>query len=229
MFPQQANSRMGTTAAEPVRTVEPTEHPILAWFQARQKPMAIAAGVVFILGLAGWYVVESGRRKQAQALSALDLARSSMDAGNYPEASTGFQKVAQNYSGTDAAYEAALALNQVRMLSGQSQLAVEDLRKLVASNPPAPYGAAAHTHLAMALENTGQAADAAAEYLKAAALAPEAFRKIDALLGAARSYRSIGKETEAAAVLSDLIKKYPKETAGIAEAEVRLAEITKGR
>ena len=220
---------MGTTAAEPVRAVEPSEHPILGWLQARQKAIGIVAGVVFVLSLAGWYVVESGRRKQTQALGALDQARVSLDAGNFPEASAGFQKVAQNYSGTDAAYEAGLALNQVRMLSGQGQLAVEDLRKLVASNPPGAYGAAARAHLAMALENTGKPAEAAAEYLKAAELAPEAFRKIDALLSAARSYRLSGKTTEAVAVLSDLIKKYPKETAGIAEAEVRLAEITKGR
>ncbi len=220
---------MGTTAAGPVRVVEPTEYSIISWLQARQKAIGIAAGVVFVLGLAGWYVVESGRRKQAQALAGLDQARSSMEAGNYPEASAGFQKVTQNYAGTDAAYEAALALNQVRMLSGQGQLAVDDLRKLVASNPPGSYGAAARAHLAMALENTGKAAEAASEYVKAAELAPEAFRKVDALLSAARSYRAIGKETEAIAVLSELIKKYPKETAGIAEAEVRLAEITKGK
>ncbi len=218
---------MGTTAAERV-VVEPTESSIMGWIQARQKAVGIAAGVVVALGIAGWLVVESGRRKQIQAFSVLDQARGAMDAGNYPEASTGFQKVAQNYSGTDASYEASLALNQVRMLSGQAQLAVDDLRKMVASNPPSPYGAAARAHLAMALENTGKPADAAAEYLKAAELALEPFRKIDALLAAARTYRVSGKESEAVKVLADLIKTYPKETAGVAEAEVRLAEITKG-
>ncbi len=220
---------MSNTVAEPVRAAEPDEHPILAWFQAHQRAVGIAAGVVFVLALAGWYVVESGRRKQVQALSALDQARNAMEAGNYPEASTGFQKVSQNYSGTDAAFEASLALNQVRMLSGQSQLAVDDLRKLVASNPPGAHGAAARAHLGMALENTGKPSEAAAEYLKAAELAPEVFRKVDALLNAARTYRLAGKETEAAKVLSDLIKAYPRETAGVAEAEVRLAEITKGK
>ncbi len=220
---------MGTTAAKPVVVVEPTESSILDWIQARQKAVGIVAGVVLVLGLGGWLVVESGRRKQIQAFTVLDQARGAMDAGNYPEASTGFQKVTQNYSGTDASYEASLALNQVRMLSGQAQLAVEDLRKLVASNPPSPYGAAARAHLAMALENTGKAAEAAAEYLKAAELAPEPFRKIDAWLAAARTYRLSGKESEAVKVLTDLIKKYPKETAGVAEAEVRLAEITKGK
>lgn len=220
---------MSNTVAEPVRAAEPDEHPILAWFQAHQRAVGIAAGLVFVLGLAGWYVVESGRRKQVQALSALDQARNSMEAGNYPEASTAFQKVTQNYSGTDAAYEAALALNQVRMLSGQSQLAVDDLRKLAASNLPGVYGAAVRSHLGMALENTGKPAEAAAEYLKAAELAPEVFRKVDALLNAARTYRISGKEAEAVKVLADLIKAYPRETAGVAEAEVRLAEITKGK
>lgn len=220
---------MGTTAAEPVPVSESSSHSILGWIHARQKVLGIAGGVVFLLGLAGWYVVESGRRKQAQALSALDQARASMEAGNYPEASSGFQKVSQNFSGTDAAYEASLALNQVRILSGQAQLAVDDLRKLAASNPPGTYAAAARSHLAVALENAGKPAEAAAEYLKAAELASETFRKVDALLNAARVYRLTGKEAEAIAVLSDLIKKYPSETAGIAEAEVRLAEITKGR
>lgn len=220
---------MGTTAAEPVRAAEPSEHPIIDWFQAHQRAVSIAAGVVFVLGLAGWYVVESGRRKQAQALSALDQARNSMEAGNYPEASAGLQKVTQNFSGTDAAFEASLALNQVRMLSGQSQLAVDDLRKLVGSSPTGASGAAARSHLAMALENTGKPAEAAAEYLKAAELAPEVFRKVDALLNAARTYRLSGKEAEAVTVLSDLIKAYPREMAGVAEAEVRLAEITKGK
>ncbi len=189
----------------------------------------MALGAVFLVGLVSWYVIESGRRKQAQAMEALDRARVSMEAGNYPEASSALQKVTQTYSGTDAAYEAVLALNQVRLLSGQAKLAVDELKKFVATNPPGAFGSAAHAHLAMALENSGRAADAGAEYLKAAELAPEAFRKIDALLNVARTYRAAGKDKEAAGVLEDLIKKFPKEQAGVAEAQVRLAEITKGQ
>ncbi len=200
----------------------------LAWLVARQKQIGMALGAVFVVGLVTWYVVESGRRKQSQAMEALDQARMSMESGNYPEASAALQKVTQTYSGTDAAYEAVLALNQVRLLSGQAQLAVDELRKFVATNPPGAFGSAAHSHLAIALENAGKVADATAEYVKAADLAPEAFRQIDALLNAARTYRAIGKDKEAAAMLEGLIKKYPKEQAGVAEAQVRLAEITKG-
>lgn len=213
--------------SQPDGQTEPTH--ILAWLHARQKPITIALGAVFVVGLVTWYVTESGRRKQAQAMEALDQARVAMESGAYPEASAALQKVTQTYSGTDAAYEAVLALNQVRMLSGQAQLAVDELKKFVASNPPGAFGSAAHAHLAMALENAGKTADATAEYLKAAESAPEPFRQIDALLNAARTYRVLGKDKDAAGVLEGLIKKYPKEQAGVAEAQVRLAEITKGQ
>ena len=217
-----------TTPASP-SDGSPEQSHLLAWLEARQKQIGMAVGAVFLIGLVTWYVVESGRRKQAQAMEALDQARVAMEAGNYPEASTAFQKVSVTYSGTDAAYEAVLALNQVRLLSGQAQLAVDELRKFVATNPPGAFGSSAHSHLAMALENTGKPADAAAEYLKAAELAPEAFRKVDALLNAARTYRTTGKDKEAVGVLEGVIKTYPKEQAGVAEAQVRLAEITKGQ
>lgn len=221
---------MATSAAEPTATpaAETAESGnLLAWFQARQRTLTVVGGVILLVGVVAWYVVEAGRRKQAQAMNALDQARASIESGNYPEASTALQKVTQTYAGTDAAYEATLALNQVRMMSGQSKLAVDELTKFVATNPPGAFGSAAEAHLAMALENTGKAADATAHYLKSAELAPETYRKIDALLNAARTYRAAGKDKEAAALLEDLIKKYPKEQAGVAEAQVRLAEITR--
>jgi TolA-binding protein len=223
---------MGTTAAEQAGATPKAPAPtvdIAAWLQARQKAIGIVVLAVFLVGLGAWYVVESGRRKQVQASDALDRARASMDGGNYPEASTQLQKVAQTYAGTDAALEATLALNQVRLMSGQAQLAVDELRKFAATNPGGAFGAAAHLHLAIALENTGKTTEATAEYLRAAELAPDGFRKVDALLAAARTYRLTGKEQEAIALLQDVVKKYPKEGAGVAEAKVRLAELTKGR
>ncbi len=222
----ESKTTMGTTAAEPVATAtEAGDGHFIGWLQARSKPIAITAGVIFVIALVGWYVVESGRRKQSVAMEALDQARAAMEAGNYPEASTGLTRVAQSFAGSDAAFEATLALNQVRLLSGQAELAVEELKKFIATNPPAAFAGAGHAHLAMALENTGKIADATAEYLKAAELAPEPFKKVDALLAAARTYRVVGKNKEAAGVLESIIKDFPKEQAGIAEARVRLAEI----
>jgi len=202
-----------------------TDNQFVAWVQARQKVIGIVAGVLVLLVLAGWYVMESGRRKQAQAFDALDQARGSMEAGSYADAATAFQRITETFSGTDASLEASLALGQVRLLSGQAELAIEDLRKFIASNPPPYYKSAAHSHLAVALENTGKVAEAAAEYVKAAELSTAPYQKNDALLNAARTYRAQGNTVEARSILEGIVKNNKDETPGTAEARVRLAEL----
>ncbi|MHB1327799.1 MAG: tetratricopeptide repeat protein [Gemmatimonadales bacterium] len=202
-----------------------TDNQFIAWVQARQKVIGIVAVILVFLILAGWYAVESERRKEAQAFDALDQARGSMEAGSYADAATAFQRITETFSGTDASLEAALALSQVRLLSGQAELAIEDLRKFAASNPPAFYKAAAHAHLAIALENTGKVAEATPEYVKAAELATAPFQKNDALLNAARTYRIQGNTAEARAILESIVKNNKAETPGTAEARVRLAEL----
>jgi len=229
----KAQMAVGSPTAPPVRSApaasQPSEHPAVAWIQARQRAIGLAAGLVLLVGLVTWYMVESGRRKQAQAGDALDRARAQIETGNYPQASTELQRVVQTYGGTDAALEATLALNQVRLLSGQAQLAVDELRKFANSNPPAPYNSAAHSHLGIALEAVGKPAEAAAEYQKAADLATEDYRKIDALLNVARVQRAAGNDKAAVEVLESVVKRFQAELAGVVEAKVRLAELTGGR
>ena len=78
------------------------------------------------------------------------------------------------------------------------------------------------------MENLKKFDEAAASYAKAAELAKEDYRKVDALLGQARSLRLGGKQTEALGVLRGIISKFGREVPGEAEAEVRLAEWTRG-
>lgn len=224
------------TSAVPMTAPRPTEsygdedlHPVIAWIRARQKLLTYALGVVIVLGLVSWYVIESGRRKAAQAAAALDQARASLDAGNLPEASTEFQRVITVFSGTDAANEAVLGLNQARMLSGQSQLAVDELTKFMASSPPPSVRSEAQALLGMALENTGKFKEAAQAYEASAATASQDYLKVDALLGAARAYRAGGDDKKAVEVLEGIVKAYPAELSGVVEAKVRLAELTGGR
>lgn len=221
---------MATSVAEQA-TPKATEsdHPILDWIQARQRPLGIAVLAIVLVALVAWYISESGRRKQSQAIDALDQARAVMEAGNYPEAATQLQRVVQVYAGTDAALEATLALNQVRMLSGQDQLALDELRKFIGSNPPARFLAAANSHLGMALENTGSFGEAAAAYQAAAAAATEPYLQADALLAAARCQRLAGDAQAASATLQDIIRRFPPTSPGVVEAKVRLAEISEGR
>ena len=225
---------METMADQPVVSSDPTSaqdgesHPILDWFQAKQKYVLIVAVAVAAAALLGWFLVESGRRKQIFLAEALDRARAAFETGDLPKASSEFQRLAQSYAGTDAAMEATLALNQVRMMSGQSKLAIDELNKFIATDPPAVFLSAAQGHLGAALENTGKFAEAGAAYSKTAESATESYRKVDALLNASRAYHLAGKDKEASDVLQNVIKNY-KDVPGVAEAEVRLAELTKGR
>ncbi len=82
--------------------------------------------------------------------------------------------------------------------------------------------------LGAARENLGRFEEAAAAYASAAERAPEDYRKVDAMLGQARSLRLAGKAPEALTVLRGIVSRFDAETPGVAEAKVRLAELTKG-
>ena len=47
------------------------ENPLVAWLEARRKYLVSAVVVVALLGLGAWFLVESGRRKEAFTLQLL--------------------------------------------------------------------------------------------------------------------------------------------------------------
>ena len=201
---------------------------IVVWFEKNRKLVSYAALAVAVVAIGAWLFIETGRRKASAAADALEGARSAYDNGDLPAASSAFQQVAQAFSGTEAAYQAELGLNEVRLASGQTQLAVDELRKFIGTTPPAFYASGAYSLMAGALENLKKYDDAAKAYTQAADAASEDYRKVDALLGAARAFRLAGKDKEAADALRGIVSKFTKETPGVAEAEVRLSELTKG-
>jgi tetratricopeptide (TPR) repeat protein len=214
-----------TAPSQPSREEQPA---VLAWFERNRKLVSYGTTAVLVVLLGAWLFRVTGQRKEAAAADALERGRAAFESGNLPSASTEFQRVAQSYSGTDAAFQAELGLNEVRLASGQTQIAVDELRKFVGKNPPAFYASGAYNLMAGALENLKKFDEAAQAYQKAADIAAEDYRKVDALLGQARSLRLAGKEKEAVDVLRGIISKFARDVPGEAEAEVRLAEWTKG-
>lgn len=198
------------------------------WYRDRNR-LAVAAGVaVVLIGALVWFIVTSNRRKEDFAQRGLNQARTAAEAGNLPLASSELQKVIQTYAGTDAATEAVLTLNQVRMVNGQNELAAVGLRDFLATNPDEKYLAPANGLLGAALENAKRFADAAAAFQKASATATLEYLKARYLIDAGRAYRSAGKGPEAIAAYRTVIEKYPK-SSGVTEAKVRLAELTGGK
>jgi TolA-binding protein len=184
--------------------------------------------VVAVVALLAWFVVTSNQRKEEFAARSLSQARSTAESGNLPLASSELQKVIQTYKGTDAASEAVITLNQVRLVNGQGELAAVGLRDFLATKPDQKYLAPANGLLGAALENSRKWADAAAAFMQASATADVEYLKARYLLDAGRAYVEAGKRAEAESAYRTIVTKYPK-SAVMTEAQVRLAELTGGK
>ncbi len=214
--------------AEPVRTAVTESADPMSWVRGHQKLVMGIAGAVVVLALGTWVVRETGQRRQLRAAEALDQARNIAESGNLPLAASELQKIIETFDGTDAATEAVVTLNQVRMVNGQSELAVVSLQEYLKTNPKKVYKVPAQGLLGEALENAGRPEEAGVAYMGAAEDAEVDYLKAQYLLSAARAYGNAGKVDEAVKALQTIIDKYPKTTA-LTEARVRLAEFTQGR
>jgi TolA-binding protein len=198
------------------------------WYQRYQRPLLIVAGVLLLGVVVAWFIVASQKRKEQFASRSLNQARSAAEAGNLPLASSELQRLITTYKGTDAALEAVITLNQVRMINGQSELAAVGLREFVASKPPAKYLAPAYGLLGAALENSKRWAEAADAYTQASSSAEVPYLKADYLVSAGRAYREAGRNTDAVRSYRTVLEKY-SDAPSFTEAQVRLAELTAGK
>jgi tetratricopeptide (TPR) repeat protein len=220
--------RMATTVESKSRepAAEVVQPP--AWYRDRRRYPLLALGGIILVAIAAWFVFASNKRKEEFAARSLNQARASAEAGNLPLASSELQRLITTYKGTDAAHEAVITLNQVRMVNGQSELAAVGLRDFLASKPPEKYLAPAYGLLGVSLENAKRWTEAADAYSKAASAAAEDFLKATYLIDAGRAYRLAGRTTEAAKAYRTVMEKYSA-SPSFTEAQVRLAEITAGR
>jgi TolA-binding protein len=216
------------TTVEATTTKQRVRDPVTgSWLRdpKRQALAGVAAAAVIALGV--WFVVTSGRRKEEFAGRVLSQALATADKGNLPQASSDLQRVIQTYTGTEAASEAVLALNQIRMASGQSELAAVNLREFVSKKPAPRFTAQAYGLLGSAEENAKRYPEAGKAYEQAAATAELGYLKASYLLEAGRAYRLAGKPQDAIRVYRMVIEKYPG-APSVAEAQVRLGELTAG-
>jgi TolA-binding protein len=198
------------------------------WYRDRTRQLIAIAAAVLAVALVAWLVVKSNARKEEFAADRLNHARQAAEAGNLPLASSELQKVIDEFKGTDAAQEAVITLNQIRMVNGQSELAAVGLRNFLAGKPSPEFAAPASGLLGAALENARKWSDAGDAFTSAARAADLDYLRARYLVDAGRAYREGGKTTQAVAAYREVIQKYPK-TNSLTEAQVRLAELTDGK
>lgn len=197
---------------------------LMEWVDRNQKLLMLAGGAILIAGLAGWLVVSSAKRKELFASQQLGAARSIAESGDLPRAAGEFQRIAEGFRGTDGAQEAVIALNQVRLISGQQELAVVGLQEFLAAGPEPKFAAPASGLLGAALENTGKHAEAADAYAKASETATSPYLKAEYLMQSARAWMTAGQKDKAIAAYQSVVDTYA-ETAFLTEAKLRLAEL----
>ncbi len=198
------------------------------WYKDRTRQLALAVGAVVLLALGIWLVISSGRRKEAFAQRMLSQAIATADRGNLGQASAELQRVVQTFRGTEAAGEAVLALNWVRLNNNQGAIATQDLRAFIATNPPPRLASGASALLAAAEENAGKFGEAAAAYESAAKTAQMSNLQAAHLVDAGRAYRLAGRRDDAVRVYRTVVEKHA-DSPSFPEAQVRLAELTAGR
>ncbi len=219
---------MATTVEPTIRERTSVASAATPWYRDRNRQLVAIGLAVAVAALIAWFLVSSTRRKEEFAARSLNQARSAAEAGNLPLASSELQKLIQTYKGTDAASEAIITLNQVRMVNGQSELAAVGLRDFLGTKPAPRYAAPAYGLLGAALENAQKWSDAGDAFASAAKAADLEYLKASYLVDAGRAYREGGKTQQAVASYREVIQKYPK-TTSMTEAQVRLAELTDGK
>ena len=198
------------------------------WYRDRKRLLIGTAVALLLLGAVAWLVISSERRKEEFAARSLNQARAAAEAGNLPLASSELQRLIDTYGGTDAATEAVIALNQVRLINAQGELAAVGLREFIDSDPPKKYLAPAYGLLGTALENSKRPEEAAQAFRNASRAADIPYLKARYLIDAGRAYRVAGKPAEARAAYRAVIDSFPQ-SSSVTEAKVRLAEVTDGR
>jgi outer membrane protein assembly factor BamD (BamD/ComL family) len=217
------------TTVEPTSQVPTSIPPTKRRWYGDPRRLLLGGLVVLVLALiAVWFVIASNDRKEQFAERSLNQARSAAEAGNLPLASSELQRLITTYKGTDAAHEAVITLNQVRMVNGQSELAAVGLREYLTTKPPEKYLSPAYGLLGAALENAKQWGEAANAYTQASNAADVPYLKATYLVDAGRALREAGKLADAAKTYRTILEKYP-DSPSFTEAQVRLAELTAGK
>src|SRR3954467_4338329 len=198
------------------------------WYRDRRRQYVVAAVLLAAVVIVAWFIIASAKRKKQFAARSLNQARAAAEAGNLPLASSELQRLITTYKGTDAAVEAVITLNQVRMVNGQSELAAVGLREFIASKPPAKYLPPAYGLLGAALENSKRWAEAADAYSHASSSAEVPYLKANYLVDAGRALREAGQSADAMKAYRTVIEKY-SDSPSFTEAQVRLAELTSGK
>jgi tetratricopeptide (TPR) repeat protein len=219
------------TSAGPTRPAvagagEDAAHRAYAWLKAHPRVSSWGTTIIVLGGGLLWWNAMSARKIEVNAGRELSSARLAFESRNFPLATSELSRIVANYSGTLAAQEANILLAQVQLAQGQSQAAIESLRRF-APDAGKAYQAQAYGLLGAAYENVAHPREAADAYQSGADAAWMPFLRAQMLSDAGRAWAAAGDTAKAIAAYREIVTKLDSTTA-VVEAKVRLGELTHG-
>ena len=202
------------------------ESGLLAWVQRHRKPVSWG-GVILVAGavLFAWNLL-SKRQSERVASQQLNSARFALESRNYALAASELSRIAENYSGSRSADEASILLAQTRLAQGQSQQALEVLKRF-APQASSDYRSQAYGLLGAAYENLAHPKEAADAYEQASRAARMPFERAQFLSDAGRAWLAAGDTSRAVAAYQEIATKLDSTNTAF-EAKVRLGELQGG-
>jgi|SRR5579862_4453203 len=213
---------MTTPETKDVLPSEPMD--VMAVLQANGRLLTIAAAIVVVAGGSLWVYKQSALTKETNASKALFQAQQSMLAQNPALAQSDLEKLVAKYSGTGAGSEGAMLLAQLHYDNGKFQEGITVLENATKSAPQ-PLQTEILVLLGDGYLSLKNPAAAAKQYETAAGLSGFELDRASEKAQAARAYTAAGDTAKSRKLWEELAED-PKSPATVAEAKVRLGELT---
>lgn len=172
--------------------------------------LAVAVGLLVIaVGLV--FISQNRTKSEQQASQMLNSAHGALMAGSTPQAQEGYREISSRFGSTAAGQEARVYLANLSFQQRNYEEALKLYRECLKSNPRNPILLnAAMTGVAACLEQQGDLAGAAGQYLATAKRLPrEEHLAASALLEAGRCYSEAGMAESARQAYQKMIDDYP--------------------
>ena len=206
-------------------SAQPRAESFVDWFHVNSRMVSIGAILVVGIAFGVWFVQRQALNETTSADKQLLKAKQSLNSGNAPLAESDLKKVVDKYASRPAGIEAGLLLAQIKLDRSDYVGAATDLRALSAKVSSGPGASAIRGLLGDATAQGGKAAEAAAEYEKAASLSAGPVEKNFWLSKAARGYVDAGKAADGRK-LYEVLAAQQDNDAIATEARVRLGELS---
>ncbi|MDB4914924.1 MAG: hypothetical protein JWM95_2568 [Gemmatimonadetes bacterium] len=217
---------MTTPTLDPESATQPKAESFLDWFQINSRLVVIGGAVVLAAGFAYWFVQRTKVNEAVNSDKQLMQAKQSLNSQNQALAESDLKKVVDKYGDKPAGTEAGLLLAQLKMDKGDFAGAVATMKDLL-GKVSGPSATQVEGLYGDALAQQGKAAEAAAEYVKAAGMTSMTNEKNLWLSKAALAYLT-GRNTAEAKKIYEGLAAQIENQAIAAEAHVRLGELTLG-